>query len=127
MARAWYTKVEGRFWRFAPDAAGGEEPPRGDDDLIPVYGDRNSLEPQFGFDKVALYERQVGTTNVRRGTNAPSIAKDWRYSRDRERFVWLIGPKTSLIEELTALEVNEIAGREVISVGSPITAAGREV
>lgn len=117
MARAWYTETDDQLWRVvALDTTGDGEPPDGDEDLIPVYGDWNSLEPRFGLDEVALYERQDDTTNVRRGTNPLRIAKDWRYSRDRERFLWLVGPPSSLRAELTALEVNEIAGRVVAAI-----------
>lgn len=120
MACAWYTETEYRLWRVVPPGAEDGTPPHGDEDLIPIYGDREALAPGFGFEEVALYERQDSTTNVRRGANAAHIARRWCCSRDQERFVWLVGPPSSLCAELTALEVNEIAGREVIAV--PCTA-----
>ncbi|MDP3727072.1 MAG: hypothetical protein Q8R35_00345 [bacterium] len=116
MARTWYAEADDQLWRVSPDAAGSGEPPQEDEDLIPVCGGRDDLEPRLGFDEIALYERQDGTTNVRRGPDARRTAKRWRYSRDHERFVWLVGPPSSLGTELTALEVNEIAGQVVVAV-----------
>lgn len=65
----------------------------------------------------ALYRRIEGSTNFRRIYNPATVSmEDWQRNglSSGEMLIWLRGRGSSFREELSGLEVNELAGRVVV-------------